>query len=136
MFGAQSLGDVGQQDASVLFAIVEEPSYLTVYICKPRGEPAPLEHLMVGGIQETKAADAFMHIAHAFSSLISLAPCVSPSVPPSPADTPNDDRRPQQPGWQYPPADGRWERALFRSRDRSSAAISYAGFPDHTCRRS
>jgi len=47
-------------------AIVEEPSYLTVYICKPRGEPAPLEHLMVGGIQETKAADAFMHIAHAF----------------------------------------------------------------------
>src|SRR6266850_3982427 len=136
IFGTQSLGDMGQQDAGVLFAVVEEPSHLTAYICEPWGERAPFEHLLVGGVQETKAADAFKNIIHEFPFLISLAPCVSPSVPPSPADTPNDDRRRQQPGWQYPPADGRWERALFRCRDRSSAAISYAGFPDHTCRRS
>jgi hypothetical protein len=42
-----------QQGAGVVFAVVKESSHLTAYLGEPRGERPSLEHLRVGGVQET-----------------------------------------------------------------------------------
>ena len=43
IFGAQALGDVVEQNAGVVFAVVKESPHLTAYLNKPRGERAPFQ---------------------------------------------------------------------------------------------